>query len=160
MITQQSFEGVIAWPLTLISCQVSHAFADLISTSPLLKYRLEVFAAGLVENSRFSCSLEEGQRRVKEYVDIWENFDAIKSSNYLLRRGDFRWEELVPVGRDILARRSGHSVSFIRLPRATVGRQEIEEWTVDPRPVTPFWPGAFAVYPPENILALDRKSVV
>ena len=62
--------------------------------------------------------------------------------------------ELVSVGRDLLARRFGHLVSFIRVPRATVGRQEIEEWTVDPGPATQFWPGAFAVYPPENILAL------
>jgi hypothetical protein len=119
-----------------------------------LKYRLEVFAAGLVENPRFLCSLEEGQRRVKEYMDTWENFDAVKSSNHPLRRWDFRWNDLIPVGRDVLARRSGHSVSFIRVPRPTVGRQEIEEWTVDPGSATRFWPGAFAVYPPENILAL------
>jgi hypothetical protein len=119
-----------------------------------LKYRLEVFAAGLVENPHFLCGLEEGQRRVKEYTDIWENFDAIKSSRHPLRLRGFRWDELVPVGRDVLARRSGHSVSFIRMPRATVGRQEIEEWTVDPGLATPFSPGAFAVYPPENILAL------
>jgi hypothetical protein len=119
-----------------------------------LKYRLDIFAAGLVENPRFPCSLEEGQRRVKEYVDIWENFDTIKSSNHVLRRRDFRWDELVPVGRDLLARRFGHSISFIRVPRATVGRQEIEEWTVDPGPATSSWPGGFAVYPPENILAL------
>jgi hypothetical protein len=119
-----------------------------------LKHRLGVFAAGLVENPRFLCGLEEGQRRVKEYMDTWKNFDAVKSSNHLLRRWDFRWNELIPVGRDVLARRSGHSVSFIRVPRATLGRQEIEEWTVDAEPATPFSPGAFAVYSPENILAL------
>jgi hypothetical protein len=129
-------------------------FADLISTSSFLKYRLKVFAAGLVENPRFLCSLEEGQRRVDEYMDVWENFHVIKARNHRLRRGFAWWDELVPVGRDILARRSGHSVSFIRLPRATAGRQEIEEWTVDLGPATSFWPGGFAAYPPENVLAL------
>lgn len=124
--------------------------ADLISTSPLLEYRLEVFAAGLVENPRFPCSLEEGRRRVKRYTDVWENLDTIKSYSHPLRLRDFRWEELIPVGRDLLARRSGRRVSFIRV---TADRREVEEWTVDP-PATPFWPGAFAVYPPEHVLAL------
>ena len=140
-------------PLTHISCQVSRAFANLISASPFLRYRLELFAAGLAENPRFPCSLEEGQRRIKEYADMWENFDAIKGHNHLLRRSDFHWAELVPVGRDLLARRSGRSVSFIRVPRIAADREEVDEWRVDP-PATPFRPSAFTVYPPENIIAL------
>jgi len=136
-----------------ISRQVSRAFADLISASSSLKYRLELFAAGLVENPHFPCSLGEGQRRVKEYVDVWENFEAIQGHDHALGQGDFRWSELVPVSRDLLASRSGNSISFIRIPHIAAGRQEVEEQRID-LPAIPFWPGAFAVYSPENILAL------
>ena len=69
-------------------------FADLISTPSFLKYRLDIFVAGLVKNPRFPCSLKEGQRRVKEYVDMWENFDAIESNSHLLRLRGFRWGDL------------------------------------------------------------------
>jgi len=151
----QPFDLVAAEPLTRFQFlrQVNHAFADLISTSPLLKYRLEAFAAGLVENPRFPCSPEEGQRRVREYVDMWENSDAIKKRNYPLRQTGLRWWELTPVGQDLLAKLSGHSMLFIRVPRIAAGRQEVEEWMIDP-PVTSFQPLAFTAYPPENIFAL------
>ena len=121
-----------------------------------MEYRLQLFAAGLVENPRFSCSLEEGWRRVKEYVDVWENLDAVKRHDYSLRLRDFRWGELAPVGRGLLAGLSGRSVSFIRVSCATTGRGGVEEWTVDP-PATPFWPCAFAVYTPEAVLALVER---
>jgi len=139
--------------LTHLSCQVSRAFADLISTSPSLEYRLELFAAGLVENPHFSCSLEEGRRRVKEYVTVWENLDTVKRQNYSLGLQDFPWDRLAPVARGLLAGLSGRSVSFIRVSCTTTGRRGVEEWTVDP-PATPFWPCEFAVYSPEAVLAL------
>ena len=84
---------------------------------------------------------------------MWENFDVIKGHNHLLRQRDFHRVELVPVGRDLLARRSGRSISFIRVPRISAGRQEVKEWRVGP-PATPFRPSAFTVYPPEKILVL------
>ena len=139
--------------LTRVSRQVSRAFTDLISTSPFLEYRLELFAAGLVENPHFSSSLEDGRRRVGEYVGLWENLDALERHDYTLRLRYFRWEELAPVGRGLLAGLSGRSISFIRVSCTTTGRRGVEEWTVDP-PATPFWPCAFAVYPPEDVLAL------
>ena len=121
--------------MTRVSCQVSRAFADLISTSPFLEYRLELFAAGLVENPHFSCSLE-GRRRVGEYMGVWENLDAVERHDYTLRLRYFRWEELASVGRGLLAGLSGRSVSFIRVSCTTAGRRGVEEWTVDP-PATP-----------------------
>ena len=136
-----------------LDCQVSRAFADLISTSPSLKYRLELFAAGLVENPHLSCSLEEGRKRVKEYVNVWENLDAVDRHSYSPRLRGIRWEDLLPVGRGLLAGLSNRSVSFIRMPCTTAGRREVEEWTVNP-PATLFWPCAFAVYPPKDVLAL------
>jgi len=123
--------------------------------SLLLKFRLEAFAAGLVENPRFPCSLEEGRRRVKGYVDMWENFDAIERRDYPLKQRDFRWWELTPVGQDLLAKLSGSSVSFIRVPHITADRQELEEWRVDiDPPAASFQRHAFATYLPESILAL------
>jgi len=83
---------------------------------------------------------------------MWENPDAIERHNHPLRQRDFHWKELAHVGRGLLARLSGCSISFIRVSRITAGRQEVEEWRVDP-PVTSFQPLAFAAYPPENILA-------
>jgi len=118
-----------------------------------MKYRLEAFAAGLVENPHFPCSLEEGQRRIKDYTDMWENFDILKRHNHPLGQRDFRWWQLTTVGQDILAELSGYSILFTRVPRITAGRQEVEEWRVD-LPVTSFQPRGFATYPPENILAL------
>ena len=87
-------------------------------------------------------------------MDLWENLDVIKKRGHPLRLLDFRWERLIPVGRDLLAGRSGDSnISFIRVPHIAAGRQEIEEWRIDPPP-TQFHPNAFAVYPPEHVLAL------
>lgn len=149
----RSSELVIAEPLTHFSCQVNHAFADLISMSSSLKYRLEAFAAGLIENPRFPCSLEEGRRRVKEYVDMWENFDTTERRNYALRQNYYRWWDAITVGRDLITRRSRSSFSFLRLSRTPAGQQEVEEWGVDP-PDSPYRPRAFTLYPPENVLAL------
>jgi len=144
--------------LTRVSCQVSRAFAELISASPFLEYRLEVFAAGLVENPHFSCSMEEGRRRVKEYMDVWKNFDNLRKRVHTLGSQDHRWGMPVHAGRNLLARRFGCSVSFIRVPRTTVDQQELEEWTVDP-PVTLFQPCGFAVFSSDNVLALvERKD--
>lgn len=139
--------------LTRVSCQVSRAFARLISASPFLEYRLELFAAGLVENPHFSCSLEEGRKQVKDYVNVWKNFDNLKKRTHTLGPQDPRWGKLAHVGRGLLARRYGCSVSFIR---TTMGQQGVEEWTVDP-PVTPFQPCGFAVYSPEDVLALVEQ---
>ena len=139
-----------------VSCQVSRAFAELISASPFLEYRLELFAAGLVENPHFSCSLEEGRRRFNEYMNLWKNFDNLEKSSHTLGLQDPRWGKPAHVGRDPLARRSDCSISFIRVPRTIAGRQGVEEWTVDP-PVTPFQPCGFAVYSPEDALALVER---
>lgn len=84
---------------------------------------------------------------------MWKSLNVIKKRSHTLRLRDFRWEELFSVGRDLLARRSGRSVSFIRVPCTTAGRREVEEWTVDPA-VTSFLPCAFTVYSPEHVLAL------
>jgi len=84
---------------------------------------------------------------------MWENFDAIERRDYPLKQRDFRWRELTPVGQDLLAKLSGYSMLFIRVPRIATDRQEVEEWRVDP-PATPLQPRAFTAYPPENIFAL------
>ena len=139
--------------LTRVLYQVSRGFADLISTSPFLEYRLELFAAGLVENPHFSCSPEEGRKRVKEYVDTWDDLYAVKRHIYPLGLSDFRWEDMAPVGWGIFAGLSGHSVAFVRVPCTAAGQQGVEEWTVD-IPPAPFQPCTFAVYPPEDVLAL------
>jgi len=83
---------------------------------------------------------------------MWENFDAIKGHNHLLRQR-FSLGGTCPRRPRSLARRSRRSISFIRVPRIAADREEVEEWRVDP-PVTPSRPSAFTVYPPENILAL------
>ena len=90
-------------------------------------------------------------------MDVWKNLDAVEKRSYTLQLEDFRWGELTHVGRGLLARRSGCSVSFIRVPCAVAGRQGVEEWTVHP-PVTLFQPCAFAVYLPEDVLALMEQS--
>ena len=151
----------MAQPLTPFSCQICRAFANLISTSSLLKYRLELLAAGLTENPRSPCGLEEGQRRVKEYVDMWKDPDAymwpnpyyIKRRGYPLRQANFHWKEFIHIGRNLLARLSGCSVLFIRVPRITAGRDKVEEWRIE-FPATSFRPITVAAYPPENVLAL------
>lgn len=147
------FSQMAARALTHDSCQVNRGFAELISASPFLEYRLEFFSAGLVENPRSSCSLEEGRRRVKEYVIVWEELSAANTYKHLLGLQDFSWKELVPVGRGLLARRLGRSVSFVRVTCTPGGQLVVEEWTVNPPPI-PFWPCAFAVHSPEDVLAL------
>ena len=84
---------------------------------------------------------------------MWENLDTIKKSSHTLRLQDYHWGHRVSVGRGLLARRSGSSVSFTRVRHATAGRQEVEEWTID-APVAPLMLWAFAVYSPEDVLAL------
>lgn len=118
-----------------------------------MKYRLELFAAGLVENPQFSCSLEEGRRQVKKYVDVWENLDAIKKHNYNPNLGYTYFGDLFPVGRGLLAGLSFDSIFFFRVPHTTTGRQEIEEWKVD-NPSTQYRLITIVVYSPENILAI------
>ena len=122
-----------------------------------MEYRLELFAAGLVENPHFSYSLEEGRRSVREYVGVWENLDTVKGHNYSLRLQNFRWEGLAPVGRGLLAGLEGRSVLFIHVSCTTTRRPEVKEWTVN-LPTVPFWPCGFALYSPEDVLALVECS--
>ena len=77
----------------------------------------------------------------------------MKRQTRRLRQRALCWEECVYVGQDLLARISDRSVAFIRVPRITAGREDVEEWRID-LPATSFRPRAIAAYPPENILAL------
>ena len=119
-----------------------------------MEHRLELFAVGLVENPRLSYSLEEGRKRVKEYVDGWGNLGAINKRSHTLRlQGSQQWGLLLPVGQGLLVRHSHRSVSFVRVPRIAASWQGVEEWIVDP-PVTPFQLWGSATYSPEDVVAL------
>ena len=86
-------------------------------------------------------------------MNVWGGLDAIEQRRHALQPRDFRWREMIPVGRDLLARLSGYSISFIRVPCITADRREVEEWTID-LPATSYRPRAFAVYSPEHVLTL------
>jgi len=131
--------------------QVSRHFRSLIRNSPLLQYRHELFAAGLIDNPSNPCDLAERRKLCEEYARKWSNAATVVESTYKLPPNK-RPGRSMALGRNILVSCSplGVGLDFLHIP-PVASKTPINGWTIPP---FPFEVMDFGVYHPENILGV------
>jgi len=131
--------------------EVNHGFNDFIQASPYLKYRVDLFAAGLKDNPTVNLSLANKHRALDEYRAKWGAFGSIQkrerkidgfTSGSLQARGSGVFG-FVPVWE--------RSIRFMTLESVSRGIPQ-KEWQI---PLPPdFLPHSFAICPQADVLAM------
>lgn len=142
--------------------QVSRHFTSLVRGSPILQYRCELFSAGLIDNSHHPYDLVERRKQCKEYVDKWTRTanvvkKVVRSVHWVpVERPTLAWNYSTVLGVDLLtfyhSSQPGRA-KFIRVPPAA-NQPSVEGWII---PQIPFEVLHFAVYAPENLLAVVER---
>ena len=119
-------------------------------TGPLFKLQLrrELFATGLIENPGNPCDLVQSRKLYEDY--------AIKSTHELHPDHASCRIYAKNIGRNMLASHpmGDHGLGFLYIPPVT-SRKPIDTWSILPFPFTLL---CFAVYHPENLLAIDERD--
>ena len=113
-----------------------------------LQLRRELFATGLIENPGNPCDLVQSRKLYEDY--------AIKSTHELHPDHASCRIYAKNLGRNILASHpmGDHGLGFLYIPPVT-SRKPIDTWSILPFPFTLL---CFAVYHPENLLAIDERD--
>ena len=118
-----------------------------------------LFAAGLVVNPCDPCDLAESRKLLEMHAHRWSDAAMIVKSYRKLPPDihSSRWDRIIPLGRNMLASISTleNSLEFLHIP--PVGsRKSVDRWST---PLFSFKIWCFAVYPPDNVLAVcERKE--
>ena len=67
-------------PLNCFNClhQINRSFRDFIKNSPYIKYRIDLFTAGLVDNPAVNLTLADKRRAFDTHRMKWETFSTVK----------------------------------------------------------------------------------
>ena len=139
--------------------QISRQFRDLIRDSPMLQYKRELFSAGLIENPCSPCDFAQRRKLFEEYKCKWSDAGRVVKTIHEfpeeLSLGDyFRTSE----GWNLIGYRSTSTgdgnLMFVRVPPVT-SQRPIEWWSIPP---LSFHARAYAVYPPDNLLAIAEHK--
>jgi len=135
--------------------QVSRHFQSLICNSPILRYRCELFAAGLIDNPSSPCDLAERRKLCEEYARKWSDAATVVEGTYK-SSPDQPSGCYTALGRNILVLESpsGVGLDFLCIPPVASGKP-INGWTIPP---FPFNVMDFGVYHPENILGVVERQ--
>lgn len=137
--------------------QISRQFRDLAHSSPALQYRRELFAAGLVDNPRSPCNLEERRRLCRDYVHKWSDPTNIGDTlrELPLKYQLSSWNDSTILGRNIIAVCSqSNNIDFLHIPPA-ISRKPPERWSIHE---LPFRTSRYTAYPPKNILVIAEQE--
>jgi len=144
----------------LIPCrmiQVNRHFWDLIHNSPVLQHRRELFAAGLIDNPYNPCDLAQRRKLREGYTHKWsKTASVVKSTHKLPPNQSSHWRRAKHHGGNVLASHPtpGRGLDFMYIPPAA-SQKLIDVWSISPFSFKLF---AFAVYPPENVLAVSEHD--
>jgi hypothetical protein len=135
---------------------MSRRFQDLVHSSLTIRYRRELFSAGLVDNPRSSCGLAERRKICEEYVRKWSGAASVVKSVRELPPGQFSgWSDTAALSKNLIASRSGedHELAFLCIPPLAT-RKAVEGWSIPPFPFKTF---GFTAHTPANILAVAEQ---
>jgi len=137
--------------------QISRQFQDLTRNSPILQYKRNLLSAGLVENPHSLCDFSQRRKLCEEYERKWSNAGRVVLAVHELPDDLSPQRHTISThGGDII---TSHSIGdgclrFLRLPPVT-SQLPIKRWSIPP---FPFNVKAFAVYPPDSILAVAEEK--
>jgi len=132
--------------------QVSRQFQDLTRNSPALRYKRDLFSAGLAENPRSPCDFAQRRKLCEEYDRKWSSAGRIvMTAHELPKELSFQRHSTTTHGGDLISSRNFRNgrLDFLHLPPAT-SHKPIKWWSTPP---FPFHVAAYAIHPPCNIIA-------
>ena len=145
-------------PLLTLRCavQVSRHFQELTHNLSTIRYKRDLFSAGLVENLRSPCDFVQRRRQCKEHERKWSNAGRVVKAVHKLPQEllSQQYSTIHGGGLIISCDNQNNNLDFLRIPPVT-SRKPIERWSIPP---FPFYPVAFAVYPPDLILAVVEEK--
>ena len=164
VVKMEMVRPVIAIPhdSALTSCyvaQISRRFQDLTRSSPILQYKRDLFSAGLVENPCSPCDFAQRRKACEEHERKWSDAGRVEKAIHELPEGSSLGVYPTILGRNLIALRNTQNVgglTFLRFPPVT-SVSPIERWRIPP---LPFELRHFAVYPPDNILAVAEEKAL
>ncbi|KAF9643424.1 hypothetical protein BDM02DRAFT_3273044 [Thelephora ganbajun] len=136
---------------------INRYFRDLVRDLPTLQHRRELFAIGLIDNPYRPCDLTERRKQCKGYMHKWTNATSVMRSTYeLLPTRSSSWGAAKYSGNGLLVSSSlrHKRLAFLHVP-PVASRKSVESWTIPP---LPFRIMCYAVYPPENVIAVAESK--
>ncbi|KAF9790586.1 hypothetical protein BJ322DRAFT_1017263 [Thelephora terrestris] len=138
---------------------LNRRFCELIDGSPVIKYYLDLFSAGLEEGADTgSLSIQDRQQKLESYCSRWESFDrAERAAPLLLPDID---DAYVDKGFFICGEDAGggkEDIHFMRLPSPAIGLTQ-KEWTIQAPPASTPYGRRRAIYPPLDLFAISVLS--
>ena len=131
---------------------------DLARSSPTLQHRRELFAIGLIDNPCCPCDLVERRKLREGYEHKWsDGASVIKSVWKLPPTQPIVWGRAEYFGNGLLASRASeiHGLTLLHIPQVA-SQTPIGSWSIPPSPFDVF---GYAVYPPENVIAVAEQGV-
>lgn len=136
--------------------QVNQRFRCLVRDSSTLQHRRELFAAGLIDNPCNPCDLDRRRRSYEQHARKWSETATIFKRTHEFPPDQIpRWGEARYIGRNVLVTHPEADcggLGFVYVPPAA-SQQQIDGWGIPPFPFNTF---AFAVYHPDNLLAVTE----
>ena len=162
VVKTKMVQSVIAIPhdSTLTSrcmAQISRRFQDLTRSSPILQYKRDLFSAGLVENPYGPCDFARRRKAYEEHERKWSDAGKLEKAIHELPEEPSHGLYITVLGRNLIALHNTQNVgclTFLRLP-PVMSVKPIERWSIPP---LPFEIRFFAVYLPDNILAVTEEK--
>jgi len=102
--------------------QISRQFQELVSDSPTLQYRRELFSGGLIETSRNPCDFAQCRKLCEEHKYKWSNAGrVVKTIHGLPEKLSLKRHFTRTLGWSLIAYRNkgDGSLSFLRPPPVT-----------------------------------------
>ena len=130
---------------------------DLVRNSPILHHRRELLAIGLIDNPCCSRNLAERRKLREGYARKWSGgADMVKRTTKLPPIQSLGWDSAEYFGDGHLATDSveDDGVTFLHIPPVT-SQKPVESWSIPPFPFDVF---GYAVYPPENVIAVAEQG--
>ena len=138
--------------------QVNRFFRDLVRNSAILQRRCELFAAGLIENPRNSYDPTEHSKLLEFYAHKWSAGATIVKNTrvFPLNITINSWVAIRTLSKDLLGSALGPdgALEFLHIP-LSAGQEAVEVWNI---PAFPFEAMDFAVYHPDNLLAVAEHK--
>ena len=133
--------------------QVNRRLNDFIHASPYIKYRIDLFAAGLEDNPSVNLTLADKRRAFEEYLTKWDTFNPIQQWERTIENFGSRVQINCPGVYGFIAGRE-KSIHLL-VPESVSRRIPRREWKLS---LPGILPQTFAIDPHADVLAVVERN--